>query len=344
MPPITLRDLAQALGAELVGGPADAEVRGITGLDNAAPGCIVYVEHARRLAAAEQTPALALIVPPEVASAAKPLLRTRNPRLAYARAIALLHPEPRLLPGVHPSAQLGADVTLGQQVAVGPCAVVGDGARLSDGVQVHALAFIGPGVQVGEHSVIHPNVTIHEGVTIGARCVIHAGAVIGSQGFGYAHDGEQHVHIPHIGRVVIEDDVEIGACSAVDRATSGATVVGRGTKIDNLVQVAHNVRIGRHCLLAGQVGISGSVTLGDSVILGGQVGIADHLHIGDRAMAAASSGLTHDLPNGAVVFGTPARPRGEQLRIEAAQARLPSLLRQVRDLEARLADLERRLR
>ena len=341
---MTLRELAEALGAELVGGHPEAEVLGVTGLDSPAPGHITYIEDERRLPAAEATPALALLAPPQCQSQTKPLLRVPNPRLAFARALALLAPPPRLGAGIHPTAVIGEGAVVGDEVAIGAHVVIGDGAHLGARVQVHPLAAIGRRVRIGDDSVIFPNVTLYDGVSIGARVVIQAGSVIGSAGFGYVQDGEAHVHVPHIGTVIVEDDVEIGAGVTIDRSTTGATVIGQGTKLDNLVHIAHHVKLGRHCLLAGQVGISGSVTIGDNVILAGQSGVTDHATVGKGAKAGARAAVIGDVPPGAVVYGSPARPRGEQLRIDAAASRLPELVRAVRDLARRLSTLEAQLK
>lgn len=342
---MNLRELAETLGAELIGASGEQQVLGITGLDNAAPGHIAYVEDETRLDAAESGPALALIAPLSLETSAKPLLRVRNARLAYARALALLAPpEGRLPVGVHPTAQIAADAVIGEGAAVGAHAVIGEGAQIGPGAQIHPLVVVGPGAVVGEESVIYPNVTLYDGVRIGARVIVHAGSVIGSAGFGYVQDGERHVRVPHLGTVIVEDEVDIGANVTIDRGTTGATVIGEGTKIDNLVQVAHNVTVGKHCILAGQVGVSGSVTLGDGVMLAGQVGIADHVSMGAGAGGAARAGIMSDVPPGTVVMGAPARPRGEQLRMDAAARRLPELLRQVRELTRRVAELEKRLK
>jgi len=339
---MTLKDLAAAISAELTGEAGEAEVLGLTGLETMAEGHVAYVGDARSLAEAEAGPALALLVPAAVTDSRKPLLRAADPRLALARALALLAPEERLPAGVHPSAVVATGVELEEGVAVSAYCVIGDGAQLGRNAQLHPLVSVGRNVRIGDDTVIFPNVTLHDGVQIGARVVIKAGAVIGGSGFGYAQEGERHVPLRHLGRVIVEDDVHLGANVTIDRATFGATVIGQGTRIDNLVQVAHNVKIGRNCVLAGQVGISGSVTMGDGVTMAGQSGIADHVTVGSRVIAGARAAVTQDVPDGTTVYGTPARPRGEQLRIEAATRRLPDLVRAVRDLVQRVTELETR--
>jgi UDP-3-O-[3-hydroxymyristoyl] glucosamine N-acyltransferase len=227
---------------------------------------------------------------------------------------------------------------------VGAYAVVEDRTRIGDHTQIHPLASIGRDVAVGDECVIFPHATLCDGVELGQRVVIHPGAVVGSAGFGYVWDGEQHLWMPHVGTVIIEDDVEIGANSAIDRGTTGATRIGKGTKIDNLVQVAHNTVIGKNCLLAGQVGISGSVTLENGVMLAGQAGVSDHIKMGAGSVGAAGADIIREVPAGEVVLGRPARPIKQQMRIDAAAARLPDLLRELRELRRRVADLEKRVR
>ncbi len=339
---MTLRELAEAIGTELSGERGDEKVLGISGLDDAAPGYVIYAENERRLSQAEAGPALAVIVSTELRAASKPLLRAANSRLAFARALTALHPPKRMAPGVHPTACIAQNAELGEGVAIGPYAVIGEGAKIGQGAQIHGLVSIGPGVEIGADSILYPQVVIYEGMQLGARVVIHAGSVIGSAGFGYVWDGQQHVWLPHVGTVVIEDDVEIGANTTIDRATTGETVIGKGTKIDNLVQVAHNVIIGRNCLLAGQVGVSGSVKLADGVVLAGQAGVSDHVQMGERAMGAAGADIIRDVPAGEVVLGRPARRIKEQMRIDAAAARLPDLVRELRELRKRVEELEKK--
>jgi UDP-3-O-[3-hydroxymyristoyl] glucosamine N-acyltransferase len=353
---MTLRELAQALGAELMGGDPTTRVVGVSGLDNAAPGYVAYVENGRRQKQGDSTEAVALIAPLDLEPGEKPLLRVANPRLAYARALGLLSPRAHPAPGIHATAVIGEGVTFGGTrssspavdaiaagVFVGAHAVIGDGCTISRGVQIHPLVAIGNDVRIGAGSEIHANVTVYHSVTIGERVVICAGSVIGGDGFGYARDGDAHVRIPHIGTVIVEDDVEIGCNVTIDRSTTGATVIGQGSKLDNLVHIAHNVKIGRHTLLMGQVGISGSVTIGDNVMMAGQAGAKDHVAIGDNVQAGARAAIRSDIPAGTIVWGDPARSHREQLRIDGAMPRLPKLLSTVRELERRVRELEAKL-
>jgi UDP-3-O-[3-hydroxymyristoyl] glucosamine N-acyltransferase len=342
MPALTLGQIAAALGATVEGDPSRV-VRGVAPLDTAGPADVSFVTDPRYASAAQASRAGAFVAPPGVTGLPAPVLRAAAPRLALIDLIALFHPPTPLAPGVHPTAVVAADARVAPTASVGALAVVEAGAEIGAGARLHPLTYVGRGVVIGDESVLYPHVVIREGVWLGRRVIVHAGAVIGADGFGYAFDGARHRKIPQVGGVRIEDDVEIGANTTIDRATLGETVVSQGTKIDNLVQIGHNVEIGAHTVIAGQVGISGSCRIGRGVVMAGQVGVADHITVGDGAVLGAQSGIHADIAAGGKVLGTPARPLTESKRIMLATGHLPDLLRQVRTLKRRLARLESRL-
>jgi UDP-3-O-[3-hydroxymyristoyl] glucosamine N-acyltransferase len=338
----TLGELAEALQARLDGDPTRV-VTGVAPLESAGPDEISFLTDPRYREAARASRAGAFVVPPEVADLPGPMLHCPAPQQALIALIRLFHPVAAPPAGVHPSAVVAADARLDPTATVGAQCVIEAGAVIGPRVHLHALVHVGPGVEVGEASVVYPHVSLREGVRLGRRVVVHAGAVLGADGFGFAFDGTAHRKIPQVGGVLIEDDVEIGANTTIDRASFGDTIVRRGTKIDNLVQIGHNVEVGEHSLLIAQVGISGSARLGRGVVLAGQVGVADHASIGDGAIVAAQSGIPGDVEAGARLWGTPARPLMQAKRIEIATARLPELLQRVRALEQRLERLAARL-
>ena len=321
----TLGRLAEALGATLHG-DASQLVRGVAPLESAGPEEVSFVTGAKyhRLAAASA--AGALVVGPETEDLDRPLLRVTSPQAALIALLRLFHPEPPVEPGVHPAACVAAGARVDPTAAVAAGAVV-------------ALSYVGRGAVLGADVRLYPRVVVRDGVRLGDRVIVHPGAVLGADGFGYAFDGAAHQKIPQVGGLIIEDDVEIGANTTIDRATLGATIVRRGTKIDNLVQIGHNCDIGEHVILVGQVGVSGSCKIGRRAVLAGQVGVADHVTIGEGAILMAQAGVAGDIPPGEVWTGYPARPASQTRRIWVAEAMLPELLKRVRSLEKQVREL-----
>ena len=339
----TLGQLAEVLDAKLAGDPA-CVVTGVATLEAASANDISFVTDPRYETAARVSRAGAFIAPVGTRGLPAPMLECNSPQRALIDLLALFHPPRALTPGVDATAMVATHATVDPSAAIGPLAVVEAGARIGARVRVHALAYVGSGVEIGEDSVLYPLVVVREGVRVGRRVILHAGAVLGADGFGYVRDGTTYRKIPQVGGVLIEDDVEIGANSTVDRATLGATIVRRGTKIDNLVQVAHNVEIGEDSIVAAQTGIAGSSRIGRDVLLGGQAGVADHVTVGDGAMLAAQSGVAQDVAPGAKLAGTWARPLFQARRIWVAQAEVPDMVARLKKLERRVAELEARLR
>ena len=335
----TLGALAAALGAALEGDP-DRVITGVAPLESAGPDHIAFLTDPRYRERAKTSRAGAFLVPLDTVDVPAPTLRTAAPQDALIDLLLLFHPPVSPTPGIHPTAVVAADACVDATAAIGALAIVGAGARIAASVRLHPLVYVGADAEVGEGSELYPHVVVRERVSLGRRVIVHAGAVIGSDGFGYVPGPDGHRKIPQVGTVIIEDDVEIGANSAIDRAMLGATIVRRGTKIDNLVQVGHNVEIGERSILVAQVGISGSSRLGRAVVLGGQVGIADHVTVGDEAKIAAQSGIHADVPAGERLLGTPARPITQAKRIMLAENHLPEFARRLRALERRLERLE----
>ena len=334
-------ELAQQIGGELTG-DGSVQVHGVSPVDAVRPGHITLAENPQFFAKADVSEAAAIVVSFDAGPSRKPLIRVRKTTLALAKMLAIFHPAQQPEAGVHPTAFVGRDVRIGGGVHVGPNAIVRDGVSIGDRSVVDAGAVVGERVVIGADCFIHSNATLYRDISLGNRVVVHSGTVIGSDGFGYAQDGTTRVKIPQVGTVVIEDDVEIGANVAIDRSTLGATVIKRGTKIDNLVQIAHNVVIGENTVVCGLVGISGSVTIGDNVTLAGQVGMADHVTIGSNATIGAQSGVTKDLDGGQYYLGSPAVPIGQASRQYAVWANLPELSKRVRELEKQIEELKRR--
>jgi len=337
----TLGELAELVEGELDGDP-DICILGAADIGDAEEGDIVFAESPRFLQEAQQSRASAIIVQKGVGNSGKPIIAVENPRYAFARVLKEFSPRKNREPGIHPTCVIGAGTSIGDNPSFGYNVYIGRNTVVGKDVWIYPFAYIGDNVRIGDNCVIYPFVAIHDDVTIGNGVIIHSGTVIGSDGFGYTCVGGEHYKMPQIGTVVIGDDVEIGANVTIDRARTGKTIIGRGTKIDNLVQIAHNTTIGENCVVVAQVGISGSVSVGNGVVLAGQVGIKDHITVGDGAVICARSGVIGDIGPGEFVSGYPARPHKEQMRILAAQQKLPMLLKQIKELEHRIEELERR--
>ena len=333
--PFTAAEIAKHLQGEVIG-DAGATLTGFAPADSAKPGDLTFAENEDYFARAEQSAATAIIADKRFSSAKKILIRVPNARVAFARALALFFPEQKFAAGIHPTAVVASSATIDPTAHIGPHCVVGERVRIGACSVLQAGNFIGDDSKLGGEVNLFPNVTIYPRTEIGARVRIHAGTVIGSDGFGYVLDGGVHRKVPQIGNVIIGDDVEIGANVTIDRGALGSTVIGKGTKIDNLVQIAHNVEIGEHCILIAQAGISGSTKLGKYVILAGQVGLAGHLKIGNQVTVAAQSGVMHDIPDGEKWFGSPAQPDKQTKRQIIAVQHLPELLKRVAELEKKL--------
>ena len=335
-------DLAKFIDGQLTG-DGSVPVHGVSPVDpveDIQAGHVTFAESEKHFAKAESSAAAVIVVSFDAPASRKPVVRVKKTTLALAKLLAMFHPEPKPAAGVHPTAYVGLDVTLGVDVHVGANAVVKDGASIGDRSIVDAGAVVGDRVTIGADCVVHSNATLYRDIRLGDRVVVHSGTVIGSDGFGYVLDGRTRVKIPQVGTVIVEDDVEIGANVAIDRSTLGATVIRKGTKIDNLVQIAHNVVIGENTVVCGLVGISGSVTIGDNVTIAGQVGFADHVTIGSNATIGAQSGVPNDLEGGKYYLGSPAVPIGLAARQYAVWANLPELSKRVRELEKQLEALK----
>lgn len=327
-------EIARFVEGRLEGG-GDPDITGVAPLDRAGPADLSFLAHPRYGAYVDASKAGLLLVPPALEERVADRIRIVVPDVHRALAALLprLYPPAPREPGVHPTAVIGRGVSLGADVAVAAYAVIGAGARIGDRAVIGAHAVIGEASDVAEDVVIHPHVTLYPQTRVGARSILHSGVRAGVDGFGYVWTGGAHRKVPQVGRCEIGEDVEIGANATIDRGSVGSTEIGRGTKIDNLVHIAHNVRIGEDSVIVAQVGIAGSTTIGNRVTLAGQAGVPGHVNVGDGATVAAQAGVFGDVPAGEVYSGYPARPHRESLRAQAALARLPKLLERIRRLE-----------
>jgi len=338
----TLKEIANIINGKVIGDDSIV-VTGISGIKEAKPGDLTFIANSKYISLLEQTRASAVITSPEITSSAKPLIQTDNPSLAFAKMVSLLAPNEVHHPeGIDKTAVIGKNVKLGKNVAIEAYCVIRDNAVIGDDTIIYAGVSIGHNTKIGNGCLLYPKVAIRERVEIGNRVIIHSGAVMGSDGFGFSTVEGVHHKIPQIGTVVIEDDVEIGANVTIDRARFGKTLIGKGTKIDNLVQIAHNVIIGEHSIIVAQSGISGSTTLGKNVIMAGQSGIVGHLMIGDNTVIAARSVVTKSLPPNSCVSGYPAKPHAQAKRINAHIQRLPEMANAINELKKRIEELEKR--
>ena len=339
-----VKDIAKLLGGELIGS-GDAEIKGINGINEAREGELAFLLDARLGDLLDSTNASCVVVPRNVnKSCNKPIIKVDNPSIAFSKAINMLMPDRIPHPkGISRQAVISPKARIGAQAAIGPYVVVEDGVVIGDKTVIYPFCYIGKNTKVGKDCIIYPNVTLREEITIGDRVAIHPGTVVGSDGFGYdinKKDGT-YTKIPQVGTVVVEDDVELGACVTIDRARFNKTVIGKGTKIDNLVQIAHNVIMGPNCVIAAQTGIAGSTELGRNVTFGGQVGVGDHLKIGDFVTAGAKSGISKSFPANTVLFWYPAKPVDKVRDIIASIGLLPKLYKRVRELEAKIEKLKK---
>lgn len=333
-----IAEIANAIGGDLHGN-ATVEIVGVAPLGEAGEGTIAYLSDKRHAGKIDESGASAFVLPQGV-SCDRPFISSDNPAITFAKVVNLFHPQPERR-GIDERAVVEESARLGRDVTLYPLAYVGEGAVLGDRVTVYPGAFIGPGCAIGDDTTIHANVVVCNGTTIGKRVIIHGGTVVGSDGYGFAWDGEKHFKIPQVGVVVIGDDVEIGANCSIDRAALSRTEIKSGAKIDNLVHIAHNCVIGEHTLLAAQVGFAGSVTVGSGVAMAGQVGVSGHLKVGDGVMVGGKAGITKDIEAGAKISGYPAIPHMQWMRQQKMIEKLPELKEALKTLEEKIEKLEK---
>jgi len=340
----TLGEIAKLVNGELIGDPGIV-ITGISGIKEAKKGDITFLANSKYSSLMNTTKASAVITSKEDFRSNCPLIKTDNPSVAFTQVVSLVSPSDFRHPkGVHPTAVIDKKARLGKDVAVGAYAIIESDVEIGDQTIIYGSCYIGHSVKIGKKCLIYPHVTIRERIELGCRVVIHSGAVIGSDGFGFAMVRGVQKKIPQIGTVIINDDVEIGANVTIDRARFDKTIIGKNTKIDNLVQIAHNVVIGENSIIVAQAGISGSTVLGKGVILAGQSGLVGHIRIGDKAIVAAQAGVTKSVPSETKVSGYPAKPHEVARRVNACVQRLPELYKKIKELEDKVKDLEVKLK
>lgn len=341
---LTLKEIAGAISGRVVGDAARV-VRDVAPIEEASEGDITFISDRRRLKFLKSTDAAAVILGesdyPPPGGTDKNLILVENTLLAFIRVLDIFRPQAPAAPGVHPKAEVSPNAAIGRDASIQAFAVVEDGAVIGDRTTLYPGVYIGRDARVGDDAILYSGVCVREGCLIGSRVIIHCNSVVGSDGFGYARVESRHEKIPQRGIVRIEDDVEVGACVTIDRATIGSTVIGRGTKIDNLVQIAHNVKVGTDSIIVAQAGVAGSSRIGNRVQVAGQAGIAGHIEIGDDSALGAKAGVTNNVPPKSIYSGFPAIPHGEWLRASVIYGKLPELKKKMEDLEKRLSKLEK---
>ena len=339
----TLAELSALVGGELTGNPETA-IHGLADLDSAGPGEISFLVRALRLDRVKKSKASAFIVPSSITYVDKPLVKVENPYLAAARIQTFFQAKPFEATGISTKADIGKDCNIPAETSIGPFAYIGNRVTLGKRVTIHPGVVIGDNVMIGDDCLLYSNVTVYHSCTIGDRVIVHSGTIIGSDGFGFATDeAGNHTKWPHTGTVQIDDDVEIGANVTIDRGTFGRTHIMKGTKMDNLIQVGHNVKIGENSLIVAQVAIGGSASLGNNVVLGGQVAVKGHIILADGVKVAAKSGVHSDVPKGTIVSGIPAIPHKDWLRASAIYAKLPKLYGELRDMKKKIEAVHEKL-
>lgn len=341
---VTLAKIAELVQGVLIGdGNTDIEV--LSPIDNILEGSLVFAEGGDNFQVAQASKAAAILVDLSITESHKPIIRVTNPFKAFMALLTYFYPPKKVLLGIHPTAVIADDVTLGKNISIGPYVVIESGSRVGDDCIIKSHVHIGQQVTIGNGTKIYPQVTIYDDCVIGSHVCLHSGTIIGSDGFGYRFEGQQHTKVPHVGKVVIEDHVEIGANSVVDRATIGETVVGEGTKVDNLVQIAHSVKLGKHNILCAFTGIAGSTVSGNHVIFAANVGVSDHVKIDDGVILGARAGVPSKkhLKHGNIYLGNPARPKDKAIEQELATTKIPIMRKNIKAMADRLLKIEQRL-
>lgn len=338
---LSLAEIAQLVQGDLEG-DSTIKIHGVAKIEEAGSGEISFITNPKYAKYIDTTRASAIIVSKDFQKTARPIIRAENPYFSFLKVLKFFHPAVETLAaGIHPSAVIHETSHIGANVHIGAQVVIDENCTIGDAVFLYPGVVIGREVEIGNHTIIHANVAVRERVRIGNQVIIHSGTVIGSDGFGFAREGQQYHKIPQVGTVVIEDEVEIGANCTIDRATLGQTIIRKGVKLDNLIQVAHNVEIGENTVIAAQTGISGSTRIGSNVVIGGQVGFVGHIEVGNNVTIGAQSGVSKSLPADSIFFGYPAKPIMQAKREEAALRKLPQLIKKLSELEERLNRLQK---